>query len=259
MRRIIPWITLLLLGPSVLQAAAPGSLALPIDKTALDNLEPLLRSLIIEAVPNPLHEDNSHWGGQREVVKGVKWKKKGIVLRPEIMKGLENDGIWWKVRASAPLLANTLKLDLSDPVQTGPGKITFQVLLGFQCEIQYDRQNWKGGVRLVSTSAKAKMYIWLRMQIAVETRLEPTGKLLPDAVIQMRVAGARADYTGLTIEHVGGLGGDAAELFGEALIESVKAIKPSLERKLLERANAAIVKAGKTREVRLSLAKWLGL
>jgi hypothetical protein len=38
----------------------------------------------------------------------------------------------------------------------------------------------------------------------------------------------------------------------------VKQLKPSLERKLLEKGNAAIVKAADSKEVRVSLTKLLG-
>ena len=42
---------------------------------------------------------------------------------------------------------------------------------------------------------------------------------------------------------------------GEVVIDIVKSIKPNLEKELLEKANAAIVKAAGTREFRIELEK----
>jgi hypothetical protein len=47
-------------------------------------------------------------------------------------------------------------------------------------------------------------------------------------------------------------------MVGNTLVEFVKQIKPSLEKELLEKANAALVKAGKEREFRIALGKLLG-
>jgi hypothetical protein len=52
--------------------------------------------------------------------------------------------------------------------------------------------------------------------------------------------------------HLPGLGGDAAKVLGEAVLGTIKQVHPSMERRLLEKANAAIVKAGDTKEVRIS-------
>jgi len=67
----------------------------------------------------------------------------------------------------------------------------------------------------------------------------------------------RADIpvTGLEVDHILGIGGDGARILGDALIEFVKDIKPELERDLLEKGTRAIVKAGDTKEIRISLEK----
>jgi hypothetical protein len=57
-------------------------------------------------------------------------------------------------------------------------------------------------------------------------------------------------------EHVAGVGGELAEWIGDAGHNLMKHIKPSIEHHLLEKANAAIVKAADTKEVRISLTKW---
>ena len=49
-----------------------------------------------------------------------------------------------------------------------------------------------------------------------------------------------------------------AQVLDEILITGVRTFRPSLERDLLNKANAAIVKAGDTKEVRVSLLSLLG-
>jgi hypothetical protein len=61
----------------------------------------------------------------------------------------------------------------------------------------------------------------------------------------------------LAVDHTLGVGGDAAKVLGEAAIKFAKAVKPSLEKDLLAKANAAVVKAADTKEVKIELDKLL--
>jgi hypothetical protein len=65
-------------------------------------------------------------------------------------------------------------------------------------------------------------------------------------------------YTGLVCEHTLGVGGDAARLIGEAVHDLLTAVKPSVERDILAKANAAVVKAADTKEVRVAFDRLLG-
>ena len=87
------------------------------------------------------------------------------------------------------------------------------------------------------------------------SRVEAAGGLLPDMVFRLRVVQAQLGYEGLHFQHVAGLGGEAAQLLGDTARGALRLFRPSLERELLEKANAAIVKAADTRDVRLSLGR----
>ena len=69
---------------------------------------------------------------------------------------------------------------------------------------------------------------------------------------------ADVSHEDLVVEHLAGVGGSGAKLMGEALHSGLQQWRPSLERKLLEKANAAVVKAADTKEVRISLGKLFG-
>jgi hypothetical protein len=74
---------------------------------------------------------------------------------------------------------------------------------------------------------------------------------MPDMIFRLRVTQADVNYDHFVTEHIAGLGGDAARLLGDAL---QKVLRPTLQKKILPKANIAIVKAADTKEVRLSLA-----
>jgi hypothetical protein len=196
-----------------------------------------LRTILLAHLPDPLFEDAKKWGLQ----------KKGPLGRTH------NDGRWWKVRVTGRNLRDSLLLDVRDVQKPAPGKTTFTVYLMFDATVLLDRQTWRLGARLYSGSTRARVRLRLTMNCEAETRLEKNGGWMPDAVFRMRVLKSDFRYDNLVVEHTAGVSGEAAKLLGDAMIGTVRQVRPSLERKLIEKANAAIVKAGDTKEVRVSL------
>jgi hypothetical protein len=223
----------------------------PADPSA--NLAANLRAVVLQALPTPLFEDTRHWGGQKETARGVKWRGRGLEIHPEIQKSLKNDGRWWKVRVDADRPAETLQVEVRDLKQTEPGRMRFTAVVALNVNVDYDRQKWHEGKRLFSAGLRARLRIVLALQCEVNARFATRGGLLPEAAFRLRVVSSHASYDNLVVEHIAGIGGDAAELFGKAFVKAMQRWRPSLERNLLAKADAAIVKAGDTREVRLSL------
>jgi len=217
-----------------------------------------LRAALLDLTPDPLAADDAHWGGQRLVADGIKWHGRGIHVRPEIVKASKNDGLWWKVRATAERLPATLAVEVRDVAPSGPGVTTFTAFIAFDARADYDQQNWERGIRLYAGSAEARMRVRLMLRCEATTKLEPNGTPLPDAVFRLRVTDARLGYDHFEVIHLGGVGGDLAKGIGEAAKAAVERWRPSLERDLLRRTDAAILKAGDTKEVRLSVRKLLG-
>jgi len=241
-------------------AAAPHfdpAAASILDPSASAALAGSLRAALLEAAPDPLAEDDSHWGGRRLVGDGIKWHGHGLHVHPEIVKAEKNDGRWWKVRAAAERLPDTLVVDLRDVRAAGRGVTTFTAFLSFDARVEYDQQNWDRGVRLYSGSAVARLRLNLVLHCEATTKLERNGTPLPDAMFRLRVTDAKLGYDHFEVEHIVGVGGDLAKLIGEAVKDGVEQWRPSLERNLLRKADAAIVKAGDTKEVRLSVLKVL--
>ena len=223
---------------------------------SVDALAGSLRGFVVKSMPVPLYEDVRHWGMQKPLSQ-IKWRGKGVHVHAERVEVLKNDGRWWKVRVTAERLADTLVFDLRDVQQTEPGRMTFTAFLSFDTHVDYDRQTWRTGTRTYSGSIRARLRVKLTLHCEATARLDAGGGVLPDAVFRLRVLEASSDYDNFVVEHIAGLGGEAAKLLGDAARGSVKQWRPSMERELLAKADAAIVKAGDTKEVRVSLAKLL--
>jgi hypothetical protein len=241
------------------RAGAPklDAAASVLDPSSTSALANSLRMALLDVMPDPLVEDDSHWGGQRLVADGIEWHGHGLHFHPDLKRKLKNDGRWWKVKASGVALPETLVVDLRDVRRVEPGKTTFTAIVAFEARVEYDQQNWDRGIRLYSGSAEATLLAYASLRCEATTKLEANGTLLPDALFRLRVTEANVGYDHFKVTHIAGVGGDLAKLIGEAAKDAVDQWRPSLERRMLEKADAAIVKAGDTKEVRLSVVKLL--
>jgi hypothetical protein len=164
-------------------------------------------------------------------------------------------GTWRKVRITAN--PNTIIVDLRD-IKQEAGRTTFSVLIAFKAHVEYVRQKWASGVRLLDQSVRARLQVKVPLQCEFTSRIEMTDKLIPDMVIRLRVLSCNLQYDHLVCEHFAGFGGTTAKVVGDLIMTSLQKWHPSMERNLLAKANAAIVKAADTKEVRIELGKLLG-
>ena len=74
---------------------------------------------------------------------------------------------------------------------------------------------------------------------------------------RLRVLDAKLSYDDFKVEHTAGVGGELAETIGNAAHDTLKLIRPNLEKDLLAKANKAIIKAGDTKEIKVGLGKLL--
>jgi hypothetical protein len=252
---------LLILSPRMVQAgrADPGSMlsALGGGESTV-SLSAGVRKLMLTFLPDPLFLNNKHWDLQKPFEE-IKWRGKGFNVHPEKVMVLQNDGLWWRVRVTARQPAETLVVDLRDVCYPEPGKMTFLASVALDLEVDYDRQRWDEGKRVFAASLRGRLHVKLKLWVEATTRTEMgPNQLLPDTIFRLRIVRAECRYDNLVIEHVAGVGGEAARVFGDTVIAGMRHWKPSLERHLLERAEAAIVKAGDTREIRIGLSRLLG-
>jgi hypothetical protein len=243
---------LLLGAPLTVRATTAPAPLLP--DGALDSLNGSLRAFLIHELPSPLYTSSKNWGNTKRVANGVKWHH----AKPEMQKAPKNDGVWTRLTLTTPNIQNSLILDLRNLQQTANGPTTFDLFLSFDANVEYERQNWKAGVRVYSGSTRVRFRVKLALKCEVTSRFERHGSAVPDLVFRMRVARADVTYDNLVFEHVLGLGGEAAKLIGDAVKGGIHKFHPSLEHDMLTKANAAIVKAADTKEIRVGLSRLTG-
>ncbi len=220
-----------------------------------DVLAGALRGHLVHNLPSTLYEASPGWGHTTRAANGLVWTGKHVPVHPHVQYSDKNDGDWRKVRITADNLADTLLLDLRNVQRPGPGRVTFDVFVSLDARVAYEHQKWESGVRLYSGGAKAKLRVKALLSCEATTRLESGSQLLPDAVFRLRVTQAQVSYDNLVVEHIAGIGGEAAKLIGDGLKGGLHQWRPSLEKELLAKADAAIVKAADTKEVRVSLSQ----
>jgi hypothetical protein len=210
-----------------------------------------LRPVILEALPRPLYEKSDNWGHATMAIERVKWRR----LRPQVVKSPQNDGTWRKTRVTARDPESGLEFQLSDLRDGGTDRLTFKAFLALMVNVEHEEEIWEKGLRLYRDTTEARVRVKANLDIETTIRLEKNAQsFIPDTIFRLRITKADVSYDNLVVEHIAGIGGTCARWLGEALRSTLKQWKPSIERELLARANAAIVKAADTREVRLSLS-----
>jgi hypothetical protein len=247
------WI-LLAIGLAMAAAACAAPPVSLLSSSAKDELAGNLRGLFLQHLPVPLYEKENNWGHQAMVKRRHIQGRFGGDIHIEVMHEPRNDGVWKKLLVEAVNPAESLVFDLREVINSAPGKITFQIFTALDTQVNYTHQRWESGLRLFDASARAKVRVKVTLDCEATTRVE-NGVLLPDLVIELKVTKADVKYDNLKFEHIAGIGGEAAQLIGELGHAALTQWRPSIEKDALAKANAAVIKAGQHKEVRLSLAK----
>ena len=233
------------------RAGESADLIRPKDVAALSKQ---LRSLLVKHAPTTLYEAYPGWGETKRVPNGLEWKEgKVLPLKPRFQYGEKNHGTWRHIKVTAPDLDSSLFFDIRNVKQHEPGRTTFDVAIAFDVKVFVDQERWRSGIKTYDVSVRAQATVKLLLCCELTTRTEPNGTFFPDAVIRLRVTRADLGYDDLEVQHIAGIGGDGAKVIGDMVHGIIREVKPSMERDLLEKGNAAIVKAGDTKEVRVSL------
>lgn len=246
--------------PPVAQAFADHSSA-PMSPPSPDVIRAVaanIRHYLVGALPDPLYEKNPGWGHQERSPTGLKWTGGTLPLHPHVQHGERNAGNWKHLHLSAVDPEHGLTFELRDLRPLPGGGTAFTALIACPARAEYRHQRWNAGVKWYDASLRVRLRLRAALRCELTTRLEPGALLFPEVVIGLRVTKAEVAYDDLVVEHVIGVGGDAARVIGDSFLRLVHELKPSLERDLCARAEAAVVKGGRVREVRVSFLRLLG-
>lgn len=244
---------------AALLLAPPAAAADPAPAYDGKALAAALRPLLVNALPSPLSSASRGWGEQREVPIGVKWEKQRLLYKPVPMMALRNDGHWQKVTLSAIDPEKSLTLTIRDARPAGE-KTLFRAAVGLDVRGVYEQQMWTLAKRVYAgeTRVRCRATLDLACELTGSTTFEPKA-VLPTIHLRVRATEAKVGYADVVCEHTFGLDGKPAELLGKAALEVMKAVVPQVEKDLLAKANAAVLKAADTKDVRVEFGKLLPL
>jgi len=220
----------------------------------------ILRDMLVPKVPDPLTKSNQNWGHQKAVTV-IKRQREGLRFWTEPVQEFQNDGLWRRVEVRIPE-PTKLSLAITELTFAADGKILATVAIACpRVDVKLEQQLWRNGTRLYGGETRAHCAAAVTMKAVVTTKTEyKKGGFLPipEITLQVRATEALVFHDELIVDHTAGLDGDAAKVFGDLIVRIVLAAKPDLERDLLQKANAAVVKAAGTREFKLAFDKILG-
>src|SRR5262245_7605081 len=159
----IPLIALVALAE--LAAVAPAS---EVSEEGLHGLAATLRPVILNALPKPLYEKSENWGNTVPGIDGIRWRR----LRPEIMKGPQNDGHWRKTRVTARDPETSLEFRLGDLKVEGSERLTFKAFLALMINVEREDEFWDKGIRILREEGKARLRIMANLDFEANIRLE---------------------------------------------------------------------------------------
>ena len=218
-----------------------------------------LRGLMLEHLPDPLVKSNDGWGNQKEFVVG------GLMLRnpkkfgPEAPRQMFNDGLWRRITLTGRKPADTLGVGIPELVR--PTATTAHLVLDVAMDVDFrvEHQLWKRGLQIYSGETRGHCKAGLKLTADVESKITPKlGSFLPDVTLVIKATDAKVFYDKVVIDHTAGLDGDDAKKAGDFVLELVKAVKPDLEKQLLDKANASVLKAVGSKEIKVQLDKLIG-
>jgi hypothetical protein len=228
--------------------------AVSAQEPAGQDLAASLRAFLLPHIPDPLYEKRDNWNHTIEATSRIGWQGQGLETKPKIVKSQKNHGVWKHVLIVSPNVLQSLHVSIQNVQQLEPGRTTFDVVLLLPADVEYEQQNWERGIKLFSGKVKARLRVSLNLTCELTTRLEPGKLIVPDMIWRLRVLRATTAYDRLVVEHLPGFGGQTAKILGEIILDNMKKWHPSVERNLLDRLNAAIVKAGDSKDIRIGLA-----
>lgn len=223
------------------------------DAAEAEAVAKLLRDLVKKNLPDPLTKSDKEWGKQVAVV--VRHRE-GFRMWSAPVQEMVNDGLWrrFDVRIPDP---DTITLDVTE--LTHPEKDKINITVKATCErvdLHLEHQLWRNGRRLYGGETRAHCKAGIVIKAEVETKTEfKNGGLVPDLTIKFKATDAELSYDELVIDKAAGFDGPVMKALAEQVVQTVKTVKPDLEKDLLEKANAAILKAAGTREFKVAMGK----
>ncbi len=244
--------------PVPLPLKAPKGVEQPTDAEAA-SFAKVLRGLMLTNLPDPLVKANDGWGNQKEFVQGAILLRNPKKFGPESPRQMVNDGLWRRVTVTARKPADTLNVSIPELIKPTADTANLAIHAEMEIDFRVEHQFWKRGHQLYTGETRGHCKAGLKMKVEVVTKTEKVpGSFFPNVTLFIKVTDAKLFHDKITIDHTAGLDGEDAKDTGNFVMDLVKVIKPDLEKQLLDKANAAIMKSVGAKEIKVELDKILG-
>lgn len=247
--------------PAAPQSPPPISLKAPKDvpqptQAEIASLSKALHKLALANLPDPLVKSDNGWGKQKEFVAGAVMLRNTKKFGPDAPRVLVNDGLWRRITVTARDPGETLGVAIGELVRSDASTAHLVLDAHMDIDFRVEHQLWKRGHQLYSgeTRGHCKAGVRLKAEV-VSTTTKVAGSFFPEVVLTVKATDAKLFYDKLIIDHTAGLDGEDAKKAGEFVLDLVKGVKPDLEKQLLDKANAGIVKAASSKEIKVPLDK----
>lgn len=241
--------------PEPIPLKTPKSVAQP-KPEEVAQISKLMRDMAMQNLPDPLVKANDGWGKQKEYAVGKVILRNPNKVSPELPREMVNDGVWRRFTVTARDPEKTFGIGITELVR--PAADTMLVTLNVAMDINFrmEQQLWKRGHKFYSgeTRGHCQTAVQLKATVAHKTAPKP-GSFFPEVALKITTTDAKIFYDKLVIDHTAGIDGEDAKALGDTMVDLIKTLMPNLEKELLEKGNAAIVKAAGTREIKLELDK----
>ncbi|AMV28394.1 hypothetical protein VT84_28580 [Gemmata sp. SH-PL17] len=246
------------LAPAPIPLKAPKSVPQPTSQEVAD-LSKTLRTLTLANLPEPLVKANDGWGKQKEFVVGAVMLRNPKRFGADAPRQMVNDGLWRRTTVTARKPADTLNVAIADLVRLDANTANLALDTEMEIDFRVEHQLWKRGIQLYSGETRGHCKAGLKIKAEVVSKSEKLpGSFFPKVTLLIKVTDAKLFHDKIIIDHTAGLDGEDAKAAGDFVLDTVKTLKPDLEKQLLDKANAAIMKGAGSKEIRLELDKLLG-
>lgn len=175
---------------------------------------------LVKTLSGPPQTFGSNWGNKTtfSVIDGGHWEWEGVKSHwvNHYRQYQRNDGLWTRGSLSLEDPAHQLHVQFSDfkPV---PGRldVSFQIYATAEFRGNYEARYYKDGLEVASVTAGARAVgtINLTMRVYLTNNA---------SILHWQVVSSNLDYSDVTLDRLGVMGGETAKVVGDSITGSIK-------------------------------------
>jgi hypothetical protein len=217
-------------------------------------LSGLVTHLVREQLPHE-YEKKKNWDQTKEIFDGWRVSRDGLRVSTKRKTRAVNHGTWtmYRIRLTRP---GEFSIRITNLRRLADGRAGFDAEISAPLEVFGRLSQWNLGVQLVSLSADCDARAKLTASLAVRLKLDSSGKLVPDVLIEPEIVSARLELDDFRLRRLSQAHGPLVKLMGKEAREVIEDELAERNGELAAKLNRQIAK--KQDKLRLSLSDLAG-